>query len=364
MADGITLSNRIDNTTERKLHAKVVDQVLNGPTYASRMLGMAKKFSGKQMDVTVDIERSNQFEWYTGLETLNSSAEDTTITLQYTHTAGTQPVVSIMLESFANAGPEGTIPLDAFQTEKAGQEVIANVSTAIYGFGIGDQPDGLRQIVDDGTNADIIGGQSRSTYSALNGTYTSFANTLTLAKLATLDTAASVGGEGVGTPNINATTFAIWDLYEQLLDPQLVANYNASGFPSMPVRGDGMTGQGKLGANGGLTYLSHRGRAVIKDQYAPSGSWFKLNEKSFDWMGRTVVPENYSAMITKADLGNMKGYESIAGEEAPSNFNGFFYQKAQMLPNQSGTIARYHVIGQVVTKQPRLNAQGHTITTV
>lgn len=362
MPDGIALTNRLDNTTERKLHAKVVDQVLNGPTYASRLLGKAKKFSGKQMDYTVDVERSSQFEWFTGVENLNSSAEDTTITLSYTHTAGTQPKVGIMLESFANAGELGTIPLDAFQYNKAAQEVIANVASALYGLGTGDQPNGLRVVADDGTNAANIGGQSRSTYSALDGVYTSFSTGLTLALLGTLDDDASVGGEGMGTPNINITTFAVWSLYEQLLDPQVVANYNSTGFPRMPIRGEGQVGQAVQGANAGFQFLAHRGHATIKDKYATSGSWFKMNEDTYAWHGRTEVPEEYQGMVSPVNLGSMDGYQSVAGEEAPSKFNGFFYQKPQVLPNQAGTIARFYVIGQLNAWEPRRNAQAHSIT--
>lgn len=360
--DGIPIHNRVDGTTERKLHAKVVDNILNAPTYMSRIMGLAKPFEGKTMDFTVDIERSTQFEWFTGLETLNSSAEDTTVTLVYGHTAGTQPKVGIMLESFANAGQYGTIPLDAFKYEKAAQEALQNVAGAIYGLGTDDQPNGLRKVAGDTTEAATIGGVSRSTVSELNAEYTNFSGTLTLAKLSALDDAASTGTESAGVPNINVTTFAIWNLYEQLLDPQLTANYNAGGFPSMPVRGDGGVSGAKVGATGGFMYLAHRGRAVIKDRLATAQRWFKLNEDTFGWFGRTNVPDEYRGRLTKVNLGSARGYESTAREEAPSAFNGWFYQSPEMMPNQAGTIARFYAIGQVCAWEPRKNAQGHTIT--
>ncbi|HEC65742.1 MAG TPA: hypothetical protein ENI23_10625, partial [bacterium] len=229
MPDGIAVSNRLDNTTERKLHAKVVDNILTGPTYLSRLMGKGKPMQGKTHDFTVDIQNSTQFEWFVGLETLNASAEDTTITLSYAHAAGSQPKVGIMLESFANVGQLGTIPLDAFNFEKAGQEALRNVSSAIYGTGSGNRPNGLQAIVDDGTNAGTIGGQLRATYSALNATYTSSGGTLTLAKLGTLDDGAAQGGEVAAIPNINVMDFTRWSLYEQLLDPQQRSNYSGGG---------------------------------------------------------------------------------------------------------------------------------------
>ena len=78
---------RIDGTTERKLHAKVVDNVLNAPTYFSRILGAGKPFLGKTEDITVDVTQDTQGEFFVGLETLQSAAVNTTATLSYAHTA-------------------------------------------------------------------------------------------------------------------------------------------------------------------------------------------------------------------------------------------------------------------------------------
>lgn len=363
-ADGIAITNRLDGTTERKLHAKVVDNVLNAPTYASRLMSMGKPMQGKTQDFTVDIENSTQFEWFTGLETLNSAAEDTTITLQYAHTAGTQPKVGIMLESFANAGEYGTIPLDAFKYEKAAQEALRNVATAIYGTGVSDKPNGLESIVDDGTNASTIGGQSRSTYSALNATRTDSSGTMTLVKLGTLDSTASTGADISTVPNLNVSTFTIFDLYEQLLQPQARAEYQSIGYKALPVMGSEIVSRANLKGAAGFTALQHRGTPLIRDKFATSGVWYKLNERSFGFYGRSIVPGEYKGLLEKVNLGKQDAYESRATEGVPSSFNGWFYQKPQVMPNQAGTIARFYVIGQVCTWEPRLNGQLHSITGV
>ena len=364
MPDGITVSNRLTSTTESKKHAKVVDNILTGPTYMSRLMGKGKPMQGKTHDFTVDVEQSTQFEWFTGLEALNASAEDTTIVLSYAHTAGSQPKVGIMLESFANVGSMGYIPLDAFNYEKAGQEALRNVASAAYGTGAGSQPNGLQAIVDDGTNAATIGGQTRASYDPLDATYTSSGGTMTLAKLATLDDAAAQGGEDAAIPNINLTTFTVWSLYEQLLDPQVRANYQAGGASRLPVRGDNAVSLAQMAGVQGFVSTFHRGRPVIKDKACTSGVWYKLNEDSFGWLGRTVVPDEYKGKVTKVNLGNMKAYQSTAGEEAPSEFNGWFYQKPMVMPEQAGTIARFYVIGQMATWEPRKNGQLNVITGV
>lgn len=363
-ADGISVTQRLDGTTERKLHAKVVDNILNAPAYFSRLMAMGKPFEGKTQDFTIDVTESTQFEWFTGLENLNASAEDTTITLSYAHTAGTQPKVSIMLESFANAGQTGTIPLDAFLYEKAAQEATRNVATAAYSTGTGDRPNGLQAIVDDGTNVGTIGGQTRSSYDPLDAIYTTSGGTMTLAKLGTLDDDTSASGVVNATANINTTTKTVWSLYEQLLQPQARASYQEIGYKMLPQIGDRIVSPGNLKAAAGFTALQHRGQPLIKDDFCTSGVWYKLNERSFGWYGRTIVPDEYKGMVTKVNLGSMEAYESRATENTPSDFNGWFYQKPMTLPDQAGTIARFYVIGQMMTWEPRRCGQLHSITGV
>ena len=157
--------------------------------------------------------------------------------------------------------------------------------------------------------------------------------------------------------------FTIWSLFEQLLDPQVRANYNSSGFPRMSVMGDA-TSEAKLGGAAGFQALHHRGMPAIKDKKATSGVWYKLNESTFAWHGRTVVPEEYRALgLTKVNLG-LSNIDTPTRDETPSNFNGWFYQPPMLMPDQAGTIARFYVIGQMAVWRPNLNGQLYAITGV
>lgn len=348
--DGVQFGARVDGFTECKLHAKVVDNVLNAPTYFSRILSAGKPFLGKTEDITVDITQDTQGEFFTGLETLNSAAANTTITLSYAHTAFTQPKVSIMLESFANAGETGTIPLDAFKYEKAAAEALQKFGSAIYADGTANRPNGLGNVVlDSGT----IGGQSRTTYSQLNATVTASGGTLTLAKMATLFDAISAAGLQSEEPNVGVTTKTVWSLYEQLLTPNVRTSYNEAGYPALSVRGKyAMKNKAELKNAQGFSALSYRGMPIIKDDFATSGYLYFLNENYFDWMGRTIVPDEWKDVLTKVNLGTMKAYEGTGAEalDMPSEYNGWFYQKPLLLPNQAGMIARFYVIGQLVAR--------------
>lgn len=359
-SDGIAVNNRVDTTTERKLNAKVVDNVLNSRTYFSRLMGMGKPFTGKTYDYTIKVTDSGLGEFFAGLETLSSSASDTTITLSYAHTAFAQPVVLPLLESMANTGPEATIDLDVFKLEEAVAESTQRLGSAAYGSGSGNQPLGLAAIVDDGTSVSTIGGQSRSTYTQLKSTVTASGGTMTLAKLGTLHDSASAAGINTEEPTIHVTTKSIWSLYEQLLTPQVRAEYSSVGYDRLPIRGDVVVKPGELKGGAGFTALTYRGIPVIKDDAATSGVWFMLNENYLDWRGRTIVPDKFKGQISKVDLGTPRTIEGVAA--APSNYNGWFFQELQMLPNQAGMIGRYYVIGQLMTSQPRRHAKLTGIT--
>lgn len=360
--DGSSIGNRVENFGDRKLHAGVVLNVLNSSTLFSRFMGKAKQFSGDRMDTTIKITDSNQGQFVEGLENLNSAASDTTITLSYSDTAFTQPVVNVMLERFKNQGPEAKINLNQFKLDEAVVEMVNKMGTAMYGTGSSKQPLGLGAIVDDGTDVSTIGGQSRSTYSALNATRTASGGTLSLSKMATLDSAISAGGINTSEPTLWVANQTIFDLYESLLQPAVRASYSSVGYDKLPVRGEALVKPGELKAGAGFSALTYRGRPLIKDDKSTAQTLWALNENYLFWAGRTIVPSEYSGMIEKVSLGQPK---SLEGENfLPSKSMGIFFQKMQMMQNQAGMIGRYWVIGQMIATQPRRNGRLTGITGV
>ena len=364
--DGISFGNRVDNLTYNKINAKVVDQVLNSRTFASRLLSRGKPFVGKTMDFPVKVIYANQGEFFTGLETLTSSATDTTVALSFAHTAFHQPAVSIMLESFANAGEQQAIDLDTFKMEEAIAEAVQSWGNAVYGTGANAQPLGLEAIVDDGTNNSTIGGQSRSTYTVLKAQVQAFASgQLSLANLDTLYDLTIASGLESEEPNLHLTTKTIWTLFGQLLNPQIRADYTY-GNSVLPLRGDEIVRRQDLGGQVGYTVLAYRARPLIRDDAAPTGKWYMLNERYLGWRGRTIVPRRYSAYLQRVDLGKnttIDGVPASPDYAAPSNV-GWFFQNYMMLPEQAGQIARLYGIGQFCGWQFRRQGKGTGITTL
>ena len=370
MAQGITPSGinpnaRLEATTERRLYRKVVDNVLSGRTLMTRLMGNGKPFNGKTFDIPIKVTDSGLGEYFVGLETLSSAASDTLIELSFAHTAFAQPVVSVMLESFANSEPEQSIDLDVFKLEEAVQESIQSLGTAGYGIGSSNQPLGLEAHVDDGTNTSTFGGQSKTTYAALNSTVTASGGTLSLAKLATLESAVSAGGIETEYPTIYFTTKTVWDLYERLLQPSVRAEYASIGYPAISLRGNSIVrSRAELKGGAGFTALSFRGVPVVADDACTSGVWYALNERYLEWRGRTIVPSKYSGVLEKVSLGAASTMEGVGGyNKAPSDA-GWFFQKMQMMPNQAGMVGRFYVIGQLVGSQPRRQGKLTGITGV
>lgn len=355
--DGIQNSNRVDGTTERKLAAKVVDNILNGRTYFSRLQYQAKPFEGKTMDITLKIADSGLGQFYSGLETLTVASSDTTVTTSYAHTAFTQPEVDIMLESFANAGQTGTISLPAFKHEEAAAEAVSRMGEVVYtSTGSGKQPLGLAAIVDDGSNVGTIGGQSRSTYPALKATVTGSGGTISLAKISTLEDNISAAGYDSEEPSIFLTTKSVWSLIETLLMPQIRATYSDIGY-TMPNYGSEAIANNlpDIRAYGGLRALGYRGKWILKDDAASAtaGTFYALNERYLNAYGRTMVPEDYTGKIEKVNLGTPTAFEGTGAQISPSKWNGWFFQPKDMLPQQSGQVARFHWIGQLIASSFR-----------
>lgn len=366
--DGNQYSNRVEATTERFLDAKVVDSILQARTYASRLVGMGKPMHGKTYDHSLKITDSSAGEFFQGLETLNSAASDTLIVLSYSQTEFQQPAVNILGEAMANQGAEQTIDLAKFKLEEAVGEAIQKWGHAIYGNGGSGQPLGLGAIVDDGTSVTTIGGQSRSTYSALNATVTAAtAGLMSLQVLATLEDTISRSGLATEEPNINVTTKTIWTLYEQLLTPTMRADYRSSGYDRIALRGNDIVKPADLKGAAGFTVLAFRGKPVIKDDDCTSGVWFMLNERYFGWKGRTQVPPEWANQgLRKVSLGEATTMDGVSGspEYAPPSSVGWFHMPYMPLPMAAGLLARYYCYGQVTASQFRCQGKETGITTI
>lgn len=360
--EGAQHGARVTGTSTSRIDAAVVYQILNVPTLWARFNRSGKNFNKPTCKKSVKISRTGLGQSYIGLETLNSSASDTLIQLEYAHNAYTHPRVKVMLEHFANEGTGEDINLGDYVDEEAMAEMNADLGTKVFGTGSGNDILGLEALIDDATNTTTFGGQSRATYSDLNSTVTA-ASSVTLAKMATMvDTISDSGDQQQTTLMVSRPTE--WSLIEQLLHPTVRNNYSMSGYDNLGLGANQVTrgGQKSLGGQLGFTAITYRGIPYIKDKYSTSQVIYYINENYINWYGRTTVPNDFRGHVERVRLGKASTVDTKAF--APSDFHGWFSQKEQMMPNQAGLIARYHVIGQLIGWSGRRHGKHTGVTTV
>lgn len=362
---GSTNGANVYNFSTARAASTVVDGILNYPAAMSRFLYNGVQFkgngaSGEQPTIIQDVKISgrSQFQWFDGLDGLNSSAENVVAQLQFNDAHATMPMVEIMTESFAREGGGEDVDYPAFEYEDALNETVQGLSLSLFGVGGGEQALGLEAIIDDGTNLATYGGQTRATYTSLNGTVTASSGSMTLAKLATLfSTIRDTGPKE--SPTVAFTTDTVANLYEQFLTPTVTREYKTMAINGKyPVATDAPSmGQGFGGVN------TFSGVPIIRDKAATSGVFYMVNENYTKWYGRTRVPSSFKEFVSPVSLGKTSVVEGQLSEQ-PSKYHGFFYQAKQMMQSQAGIISRFYVFGQLASMQPRRNGKLTGITTV
>lgn len=340
---GLTYGNRVNHFSTSRPQSIVVDALLNTPTLAARVIGNGKNFNRKDLTHDVKVTRRTQGQWIAGGERLNSAAEDVTIQIVFTRSMYTSPVVDLLTEAMARQY-DNDVDFDAFDYQDAYDEVLQDLSTAFYGSGAGNTMLGLGAIVDDGTNVDSYGGQSRATYSSLGATYTDWSGVGSLSKLATMHDAISDAGMNESPTSI-FTDFTGFSNYESLLTPTVSHEYMVE-----PVRGrNARTSDKALAMGQGFTSLRYRGIPWMRDKACTSGSLFMLNENYLDYYGDSKMPKRHAKAYEKVSLGK----ESKDGFDRPSEFNGFFFRKEMQSYDQLAITGRFVVSGQFYSKNPR-----------
>lgn len=339
-------SARIATLVNSYLVPGAVDQVINHSPVTARVIGNASKWSGVQMDRAIKYKSTGLGGTFTGLGNFSTADVASTIKLTYYLGAYEQPVVVPGLEKLLNSiSKETATSLVGYKMEEAKIEMMDGVAGLIFGNSNAEF-NSLRDFADDGTLVGTIGTQSRTTYSALNGTATASSGTISLSKFRTLHSAVGAVSTLGSRPTLGATTETIWDLMEQLFTPSVQANYDANGYPQVtmtsraPVRGSEL-----MGVQGYMS-LVYAGVPVVADERATSQALYLLNEDRLDWFG-AQDPD-----LQSVDLGAETDLTSVY-HRMPSKFHGFNWQPLLRPVNQYGEVGHVFLFGQLISWEPR-----------
>ena len=329
----VAFGNRVTTTTQDKILPKVVDTILNGNVFATRMLEKAETWgAGEKLKVPVKFEKNTTGTSFAGFDTLSTSATNNRVNMEFQPSFYSMTVALPLTELSVNSGEEKVIDLAKLEMASTAQDMADDIGTLFYGDGTGNggkDPLGLAAIVDDGTAVATFGGLSRSTYPTLAATKTASSGSITLAKLRTLHNAVKSGNI---KPTVAITTETVFSLFESLLQAQ----ERYSGGVS-DVRKGIISGTGAI-------ELYFRGVPVLSDEKCTAGSFFFLNEEYIKWMALPVAMTEPVKFKSQDIEGN--DYSDVKGL-------GFSWSGWQKTENAAAVVGRIYLGGELVCSNPK-----------
>lgn len=275
----MAFDNVVDTITLEEIVPRVVDTVLRGNVFATKMLSKTKRFGAATMDFPIKYQVGTAIQSFLGFDALPTSFTDTRVLMKYNPRFSAANVALAGTDIAANNTAAKVLDLTEIEMISRAQDLADGIGSMLWGTGTGNNNKdflGLGAIVDNGNTVATIGGLSRSTYTTLQSTVT-VASTLSLATMRTLYNAIA---DATVVPTRSYTDYPTWALYEQLLQPQEKIYKEVNIVPNY---------KGYEGFSG----LMYAGLEVVPDRKATAGYFYMLNENYLDFYGLDVSLEAY-----------------------------------------------------------------------
>lgn len=340
----MSFGNRVTTTTQDKIVPKVVDTILNSNVLATRVLSKAAKWNGETMKFPVKHAKNTTGTSFSGFDAFSTSATDNRVNLQFTPKFYQMTVALPLDELSVNATESKVIDLAKLEMQSTAQDMADDIGDLFYGDGTGNGSKdfmGLEGIVDDGTNAATYGSLSRTTYSSqLRSTVTASSGVLSLAKMSTLYSAVTSGSQKT---TLGVCSETIFNLYEQLLQPQ------------ERIAKDVSTMKGGMTGGTGFTGLYYKGFPILADEKATSGVLYFLNEDYLDWYALPVAMTTPVKYRSQDIEGN--DYSEVTGL-------GFSWSGWVKPTNSASVVGHIYLGGELVSQNPRRHGKLTGVTSV
>lgn len=275
----MSFDNVVDTLTLEEIVPRVVDTVLRGNVFATKMLSKTKRFGAATIDFPIKYQVGTAIQSFLGFDALPTSFTDTRVLMKYNPRFSAANVALAGTDIAANNTAAKVLDLTEVEMISRAQDLADGIGNMLWGNGTGNSNKdflGLGAIVDNGNSVATIGGLSRSTYTTLQSTVTSAA-TLSLATMRTLYNAIA---DATVVPTRSYTDYPTWALYEQLLQPQEKIYKEVNIVPNY---------KGYEGFSG----LMYAGLEVVPDRKATAGYFYMLNENYLDFYGLDVALDAY-----------------------------------------------------------------------
>lgn len=339
-------NDRVNNITLQDYNATAVDTINKSSEIMKRVVSRPERWNGRSYSSPIFTNNSQLGQSFKGTENFDTSIDYNTQQMTWFPTGYAQPVGVSIVEQSINATPSGVIDLYKSSYQYAQNSMITALGNIFYGFGNGNDFDGLGVIVDDGTSTSTYAGLARSSFPTINAFVTAASGgTLTLDLMAAADDGATISGNLSETPNILMSNRTVWSLYESLLTPTVTARYDSSGGSFVDGNtavkqavkpSDGLTLQ--AGANS----LQFRGKPYVRDDKATAQTLFGLNE---DWMYfKSLKLKGLDLVATQEDV--------TAGALESYKVSAFQFREPMMPVNQLAEVGIFVMYGQFYSENP------------
>ena len=331
----MAFDNVVDTLTLEEIVPRVVDAVLRGNVFTTKMLSKTKRFGAATMDFPIKYQLGTAITSFLGFDSLPTSFTDTRVLLKYNPKFVTANVALAGTDILANNTAAKVLDLTKVEMQSRAQDLADGVGTMLWSDGTGNSSKdilGLAAIVDSGSTVATIGGLSRTTYTTLDSTVTAAA-TLSLATMRTLYNAIA---DATIAPTRTYTDYPSWALFEQLLQPQEKIFKEVNIVPNY---------KGYEGFSG----LMYAGMEVVPDRKATSGVMMFLNENYLDFYGLDADLEAFEGS-RKVDVAG----KLFAGNQYNEVGNlGFYWTGFIKVNNQFAFNSFIILAGNLCTDNPR-----------
>lgn len=350
-------NDRVNNITLEDINSRVVDTFNKSSEIMKRVVSKPKSWNGRSFQFPVIVNNSTLGQSFKGTETFDTAIDANWPTGVIYPTGYAQPVGVSIVERSINATPAGVVDLYRASYEYAQNSMITNLGYMFYAYGSGNNFDGLGLIVDDGTSTSSYAGLTRTTYPTINAFVTAASGgVLDLALMASADDGASIAGDLSQTPNVILTTQTVWSLYDNLLEPGVRNTYSGLGgafIDGSTAVGDQPALNNALTVNAGALNSRYRGKPVVRDNKAPSGNLWFLNESWFQFRSLSLKGLTTVAIDESATTG---AYDNL-------KVSAVQFREFMQPVNQLSEVGIFVMYGNLICTNPNRNALITGVTT-
>lgn len=315
-----------------------VDLVLHDNFLFGEILGKTKSYDGSQMLFPIKYQKGIGSVAFNGFDQLPTSQQPVSVNMTFYPAFVATNVALSGTDLSINKTPASRINLMKVMMASRAQDGADDIGTLFQGDGTsfgGKAPNGLGNIVDDGTVAATFGGLSRATYSGLNATVTASAGTISLLKIRQLANAIT---DGSVAPDMAITDYTTWSYIEQLI--QAFQRNTYSDYNTM-----------KGGAGYSSSGIIWNGLTIYRDKKVATGNFYLLNTKFLNFYGLNYWEGTPVSLKSELIKGNIYEYN-------PANATKAFTWTGMVKAYNQAAVNGFMILGgQLVCTAPMRNGK-------